>query len=143
MVNGAGMAVVIMCVSWLFGVGDRVEPGSRTAHRCAVKPKARETEQPNWTPEELADFLAYVFDDALDWHALFTTIAITGIRRGEAVGALERYSHRVFWIGPKKGTGQDWADRFGAQHRTIVRYARQPGSFVVKVQPSGLQRAWP
>ena len=24
--------------------------------------------------------------------------------------ALERYRHRVFWIGPKKGTGQDWAD---------------------------------
>jgi hypothetical protein len=25
--------------------------------------------------------------------------------------ALERYRHRVFWIGPKKGTGQDWATR--------------------------------
>lgn len=53
----------------------------------AVKPKARDTEQPTWTPEEVADFLAYVFEDNLDWHALFATIAITGIRRGEAVGA--------------------------------------------------------
>jgi len=53
----------------------------------AVKPKARDTEQPTWTPVEVADFLAYVFNDDLDWHALFATIAITGIRRGEAVGA--------------------------------------------------------
>ena len=41
--------------------------------------------------------------------------------------ALERYRHRVFWIGPKKGTGQDWADTFEAHHRAIVRYAQRPG----------------
>jgi hypothetical protein len=57
--------------------------------------------------------------------------------------ALERYNHRVFWIGPKKGTGQDWADTFEAHHQAIARYARQPGPFVVKVQRGGLQRAWP
>jgi hypothetical protein len=32
-------------------------------------------------------FLAYVREDDADWHALFATIAVTGIRRGEAVGA--------------------------------------------------------
>ncbi len=52
--------------------------------------------------------------------------------------ALERYNHRVFWIGPKKGTGRDWADTFEAHHRAIARYARQPGPFVVKVQRGGL-----
>jgi hypothetical protein len=57
--------------------------------------------------------------------------------------ALERYRHRVFWIGPKKGTGQDWADTFEAHHRAIVRYARRPGPYVVKVQQRGLERAWP
>jgi hypothetical protein len=57
--------------------------------------------------------------------------------------ALERYAHRVFWIGPKKGTGQDWADTFEAHHQAIARYALQPGPFVVKVQRGGLQRAWP
>jgi integrase len=53
----------------------------------AVKPKAPETEQPTWTPEEVATFLAHVCQDDADWHALFATIAVTGIRRGEAVGA--------------------------------------------------------
>jgi len=57
--------------------------------------------------------------------------------------ALERYGHRVFWIGPKKGTGQDWADTFETHHRAIVRYAQQPGPYVAKVQRGGLQRAWP
>lgn len=57
--------------------------------------------------------------------------------------ALERYRHRVFWIGPKKGTGQDWADTFEAHHRAIVRYAQRPGPYVVKVQQRGLERAWP
>lgn len=57
--------------------------------------------------------------------------------------ALERYHHRVFWIGPKKGTGQAWADTFEAHHRAIVRYARRPGPYVVKVQQGGLERAWP
>ncbi len=57
--------------------------------------------------------------------------------------ALERYVHRVFWIGPKKSTGQDWGDTFETHHRAIARYARQPGPFVVKVQRGGLQRAWP
>jgi integrase len=54
----------------------------------AVKPKAPETEQPTWTPEEVATFLAYVRQDDADWHALFATMAVTGIRRGEAVGAM-------------------------------------------------------
>lgn len=53
----------------------------------AVKPKAPETEQPTWTPEEVATFLTFVHEDDADWHALFATIAVTGIRRGEAVGA--------------------------------------------------------
>jgi len=37
----------------------------------AVKPKAPETEQPTWTPEDVATFLAYVRQDDADWHALF------------------------------------------------------------------------
>jgi integrase len=53
----------------------------------AVKPRAPETEQPTWTPEEVAEFLAHVREHDPDWHALFATIAVTGIRRGEAVGA--------------------------------------------------------
>ena len=53
----------------------------------AVKPRPEETEQPTWTPEEVRRFLWFVHDDDPDWHALFATIAATGIRRGEAVGA--------------------------------------------------------
>lgn len=53
----------------------------------AVKPRAPETEQATWTPDEVAQFLRHVRDDDPDWHALFATIAVTGIRRGEAVGA--------------------------------------------------------
>lgn len=53
----------------------------------AVKPRAPETEQATWTPDEVALFLRHVRDDDPDWHALFATIAVTGIRRGEAVGS--------------------------------------------------------
>lgn len=52
----------------------------------AVKPRIRDTEQPTWTPEQVARFLGHVHDQDLDWHALFALIATTGIRRGEAIG---------------------------------------------------------
>ena len=48
----------------------------------AVKPKAPETEQPTWRPEEVAAILAYVRADDPDWHALFATIAVTGLPTG-------------------------------------------------------------
>lgn len=53
----------------------------------ADKPKGEDEERPTWTPPEVARFLRYVRDDDPDWHVLFATIAATGIRRGEAVGA--------------------------------------------------------
>jgi hypothetical protein len=54
------------------------DPAQQAPGNRAVKPKARETEQPTWTPEEVADFLGYVLDDDPDWHALFATIAVPG-----------------------------------------------------------------
>ena len=56
---------------------------------------------------------------------------------------VERYEHRIFWIGPKKGPGEAWADTSERHHEAIVRYSREAGPYVVKVQPSGIQRAWP
>lgn len=53
----------------------------------ADRPRGQDTEQPTWTPEQVATFLTYVRDDDADWHAFFATIAATGIRRGEALGA--------------------------------------------------------
>lgn len=53
----------------------------------AVKPHATESEQPTWTPAEVASFLDHVRQRDPDWHTLFALIATTGIRRGEAVGA--------------------------------------------------------
>lgn len=54
----------------------------------AVKPSAPDTEQPTWTPAEIARFLTFVKDDDPEWYALYATIAATGIRRGEAIGAV-------------------------------------------------------
>ena len=56
---------------------------------------------------------------------------------------VERLGHRIFWLGPKKGPGPAWADRFEQHHTAIVRYSMQPGPYVVKVQQHGLERAWP
>ena len=56
---------------------------------------------------------------------------------------VERYRHRIFWLGPKKGPGSAWADRFECHHERIVRYSAIPGLYVVKVFEDGLQRAWP
>lgn len=53
----------------------------------ADKPRGEDEERPTWTPPEVARFLRHVRDDDPDWHALFATIAATGIRRGEAIGA--------------------------------------------------------
>ena len=53
----------------------------------AVKPRAADTEQPTWTPEEVARFLDHARQRDPAWHTLFALIATTGIRRGEAVGA--------------------------------------------------------
>lgn len=53
----------------------------------ADKPKAEDEERPTWTPEQVVRFLRHVRDDDPDWHALYATMAATGIRRGEAVGA--------------------------------------------------------
>ncbi|MBW3659206.1 MAG: site-specific integrase [Actinobacteria bacterium] len=53
----------------------------------ADKPKDEDDERPTWTPAEVARFLRHVREDDPAWHALFATIAATGIRRGEAVGA--------------------------------------------------------
>ena len=69
----------------------------RNPARTAVKPRAPDSEQPTWTPEETARFLRHVRADDPDWHALFATIATTGIRRGEAVGAV--------WAGVDLKTG--------------------------------------
>ncbi len=57
--------------------------------------------------------------------------------------AVTRGKHRIFWLGPKKGPGSAWADRFAQHHLAIVRHARAPGPYVVKVQGHGLERVWP
>lgn len=31
---------------------------------------------------------------------------------GEEREMVERYHHRVFWLGPKRGTGEQWSDSF-------------------------------
>lgn len=56
---------------------------------------------------------------------------------------VERHKHRVFWLGPKKGPGTAWADRFEHHHERIVQYARSHGPYVVRVLENGLHRAWP
>ena len=56
---------------------------------------------------------------------------------------VERFEHRIFWIGPRKGPGDAWADPFERHHEAIARYSRKVGPYVVKVQRSGLQRVWP
>lgn len=56
---------------------------------------------------------------------------------------VERYKHRVFWIGPKKGPGEAWANTFEHHHEAIARYTRTPVPSVVKVQRHGRQRVWP
>jgi hypothetical protein len=56
---------------------------------------------------------------------------------------VERCKHRIFWLGPKKGPGTAWADRFEDHHERIVQYAALPGPYVVKVFDDGLHRAWP
>lgn len=53
----------------------------------AVKPRATDSEQPTWTPAEVARFLAHVQQRDPDWHTLYALIATTGIRRAEAIGA--------------------------------------------------------
>lgn len=53
----------------------------------AVKPARGDTEQPTWTPEQVAHFLRHVEQHDPDWHALYALVATTGIRRGEAIGA--------------------------------------------------------
>ncbi len=57
--------------------------------------------------------------------------------------AVQRGRHRIFWLGPKKGPGSAWADRFELHHQAIARYATEPGPYVVQVQQGGLDRAWP
>lgn len=57
---------------------------------------------------------------------------------------VEEHRHRIFWIGPKKGPGDAWADRFEEFHERIVEYAeKNAGPYVEKVHHDGLQRAWP
>lgn len=50
--------------------------------------------------------------------------------------------HRVFWLGPKKGPGSAWGDRFTQHHQAIAEWSMTDGPYVVKVYADGLQLAW-
>lgn len=56
---------------------------------------------------------------------------------------VERFKYRVFWLGPKKGPGRAWADRFEQFHAAIAGHAGNQGPYLVKVQQAGLEHAWP
>lgn len=68
---------------------DAVNDGTvwRNEATLADRPTAERREQPTWTPAQVVQFLAHMREVDKDWHALYATIAATGIRRGEALGA--------------------------------------------------------